>query len=361
MMTRSEKVRLGVFLIVSVTVLVGTFAALAGIELMESHDIYEVRFDESVSGLEIGAQVKYNGVRVGQVSDIVIDRKNVNKVTVLLELREGTPIKENTRAVLVGVGITGLKFVELTGGTSDAELLEPGSSIEAGQSFMGSIEGKAEDIALKTEAALNKINAVLTRENVVRVGSILEKVESLAGRVDGIVEKNEDKVGSIITDMEKASGELEQGVASARRSAEEIEQILGESRPKVQTILDNVDATTNTIRSTARDLAKVDGILKQIKGTLEEFNRQLDQADVGGLVAESRAAVGETEATVKSIRRIVESSRENIYSSSVSLRNTLRNLEEVSAQLRDQPSLLLESEPPPERTPPDEDRRRKER
>lgn len=75
MTTRSQKVRLGVFVVVSSAIVIAVFITLAGIKLMEESDMYKVQFDETVSGLEIGAQVKYNGVRVGQVASITINPK----------------------------------------------------------------------------------------------------------------------------------------------------------------------------------------------------------------------------------------------------------------------------------------------
>lgn len=361
MISRTGKVRLGVFLILSTALVITVFVVLAGVRVMASTDVYQAKFDESVSGLEIGAQVKYNGVRVGRVSEIKINPGNLERVTVFLELEEGTPVKVDVRAVLVGMGITGLKFVELTGGTNDAPLLEPGSTIKAGHSFMGTIEGRAKDIALKTELALNKVNLVLSEHNIARIQSILENIDGVTEKADTLVEDNEKIVGGILKDLSVSSYDLKTGIASAKRVSGEIEKILGTSKPKVQSILDNVNRTTSTIRRTARSLSKVDGILSEIQITLGDVNRQLKEADVGGLISDTRDTVQEAENAIRSVRQIVDSSRENVYSSTVSLKNTLRNLEEVSADVRNQPSLLLNSDPLEERTPPDEKKWRRER
>ena len=78
MISRSEKIRLSVFLITAGALIIIAIIVLAGLRLSQKSDTYYVRFDESVSGLEVGAQVKYNGVRVGQVVDIRIDDKNLD-------------------------------------------------------------------------------------------------------------------------------------------------------------------------------------------------------------------------------------------------------------------------------------------
>ena len=155
-----------IFVVVSSAVVIVVFITLAGIKLMEASDTYKVQFDETVSGLEVGAQVKYNGVRIGQVAGIKINPEKIAQVTVLLELDEDTPVKADTVAVLTSMGITGLKFVELAGGSDEAPLLLPGGTIRTGHSFMGSMAGKAEDIAVKVELAVSKVNAVLSESNI---------------------------------------------------------------------------------------------------------------------------------------------------------------------------------------------------
>ena len=173
MISRAERVRLGIFLFIALGLLILAVSLLAGYHLTRELDVYTVRFTESVSGLEVGAQVKYNGVRIGQITDIAIDQDDLERVVATLEIRKGTPVKADSQAVLVAMGITGLRFVEITGGTSRSKLLQPGDEIPSGKSLLGTLEGKAEDIAVRTEMALDKINRVLSDQNIQRVHDIV--------------------------------------------------------------------------------------------------------------------------------------------------------------------------------------------
>lgn len=358
MTTRTEKFRLGVFVVVSSTIVIAVFITLAGIELMEASDMYKAQFDETVSGLEIGAQVKYNGVRVGQVAGIKNNPEKIVQVTVLLELDEGTPVKTDTEAVLTSMGITGLKFVELAGGSDETALVPPGGTIKAGHSFMGSMEGKAEDIAVKVELAVSKVNAVLSENNIAHFNDILLSLKGLSRGADTLLDANDDKVAVIIDDLTRVSKDLEKGMASAGRSAETVEEILVDSKPEVAAILANVNRTTTSIRITVERFAQVDGILKKLESTLAKLNSEIQGVDVKKLASGVQSAVNETDATIRSVRRIVEASRENIFESAESLKTTMRNLEDVSAELRAQPSLLLRSKPQEDRTPKEKTRRR---
>ena len=85
--------------------------------------LYRVAFNESVSGLKPGEPVKYHGVDVGVVKALSLDPQDARRVLVDITLNNGTPVKTDTRAKLKLKGITGLVYVELSGGSPDAQLL----------------------------------------------------------------------------------------------------------------------------------------------------------------------------------------------------------------------------------------------
>ena len=82
-------------------------------------DLYRAIEDESVAGLNLNAPVKYNGVDVGKVRAIELDHANPNRVNLLFAIERGTPIREDTIAVLKTQGLTGIAYVELSGGAAD--------------------------------------------------------------------------------------------------------------------------------------------------------------------------------------------------------------------------------------------------
>jgi len=81
-LTRAEKVRLGTFVATGLTLFIGGVLSLAGLKVWERRDIYTANFDESVSGLEVSAQVKYQGLRVGRVDAMRVNPKDPGVIEV---------------------------------------------------------------------------------------------------------------------------------------------------------------------------------------------------------------------------------------------------------------------------------------
>ena len=109
--------------------LVGLFIALLGAATVTGvlwlsrtdyrgvYDRYYTFMDESVSGLSRDSYVKYQGVEVGRVKEIALDPNNPEQVRLGLDLVRGTPVKEDTVAVLETQGLTGITIVNLRGGS----------------------------------------------------------------------------------------------------------------------------------------------------------------------------------------------------------------------------------------------------
>ncbi len=80
-------------------------------------DFYTTYMNESVSGLSPDAALTYRGVNVGKVREITIDPSNPNRVRLLLQVKHGVPIKQDTEATLAMQGLTGLATIDLLGGS----------------------------------------------------------------------------------------------------------------------------------------------------------------------------------------------------------------------------------------------------
>jgi phospholipid/cholesterol/gamma-HCH transport system substrate-binding protein len=334
MITRAQKVRLGLFVAVSLTLFVGTIVVLTGLRLAETRDYYTVRYRMSLSGLESGAQVKFNGVRVGRVDEIRINPADVAEVIVRLSLDEGTPVKKDTKAVVNLAGITGLKFIELSGGTSDSPFVEPGGEIEPGESIFDRLTGRADVIAEKIELAVNRINLFLEDENRNRIMKVVDEIDALVVSVTATIEENRPHVLQVTTAMGESAEALAgdvvpigkdatRAVKAFRELAENLRD--GVDRAQVRRIVGNVDKIAGNIRTA------------------------VDDADIAGLAKDARGMVGAGRRVAENIDLTVLRIREDLYAALSYLLDTMENLAEFSRVIRESPGALLSDSEEPQR------------
>ncbi len=154
----------GLFVLVLGTALVGAVLWLSsGRSYGTTYDTYQIYMKESVAGLNLNAPVLYRGVEVGRVRKIALAPGNVEEVQVTLAIESGTPIKVDTVAVLQTQGLTGIAYVDLTGGSRDSPVLqardgEPYPVINTGPSLMVRLDASLIDAAhvLKNAARLSE-------------------------------------------------------------------------------------------------------------------------------------------------------------------------------------------------------------
>jgi phospholipid/cholesterol/gamma-HCH transport system substrate-binding protein len=128
--------------------------------------VYRIHFGESVSGLALGDPVKFRGVDVGTVTTIGLDPANSQLVQVDVRLRKDTPVKTDTRASLKLKGITGVVYVELTGGSPGAQNLAAATA-----------EGQVPEIAYEKSSLANIL------DQLPRVISKFSALEDRAAKV----------------------------------------------------------------------------------------------------------------------------------------------------------------------------------
>jgi len=170
--------------------------------------VYRIHFDESVSGLALGEPVKLVGVDVGTVKTMSIDTKDPRRVQVEVKLHKDAPVKTDTKATLRSKGITGVSFIELSGGTSDAQTLVAATpagqvpEIPAEKSSLTTMLEQLPKVIAKFSAIEDKAKKVVSDAGAVTAEVKENPSLLLRGRKDGDKKKAEGK-----KDSEKAGGQ----------------------------------------------------------------------------------------------------------------------------------------------------------
>ena len=112
MSSQAEKLKIGLFVVVSLSLAVGTIIWLGASRYFEDSHIAVAFFSESVQGLEADSPVKFRGVSVGRVQAIRL-APDENLIEVVLSLNENFKIREDLGIKINLLGLTGLKYLEM--------------------------------------------------------------------------------------------------------------------------------------------------------------------------------------------------------------------------------------------------------
>src|SRR6187402_3804750 len=96
---------------------------LARLQFAHEYDLYDVVFQGPVRGLSDGGEVHFNGIKVGEVTKIALDKSDPNRVIARVRVSSDVPIKTDSFATLEPQGITGVNYVQIAAGTPAKPLL----------------------------------------------------------------------------------------------------------------------------------------------------------------------------------------------------------------------------------------------
>ncbi|MGB7569113.1 MAG: MlaD family protein [Chitinivibrionales bacterium] len=299
--TRSQQTRLGFFMVAGVVIACVMIAVPLGASLTNREKRYFAYFTgESLSGLEQGAQVKFNGVPIGKVDKITYDPRDLSRVRVEFKIQEDFPMKKDMFAQTGAMGITGLKYVEIQGGSNDAPLLKPNSEIPSKISTMASITGKAEVIVGKIELLLNHLNTITEPDSLASIKKVLGNL-------------------AVITN--------------------DFKTFFGTVGPDFQVMSASVEKV----------IVRLDSISRDVKSLTGSLNKGLSGQQISSIVNSADTTIRSLKNLTESVNLIVKQSREDFSVSMQNLRETMENADELMKVLSENPSLLLRGEQQKER------------
>ncbi|PIW02671.1 MAG: hypothetical protein COW42_00385 [Deltaproteobacteria bacterium CG17_big_fil_post_rev_8_21_14_2_50_63_7] len=340
MATRAQKARLGVFLLVAGLAFGGTIVVMVGANLLTQEDTYFIRIDGSVSGIENGAQVRYNGILVGRVDGLEINPDNPSEVVITLSVKGGTPVTKDTVAVLNMQGITGLKYIELTGGDADSEVLEPGSDIPNGGSDFDVLSEKAMGIANKIEKLLDNLVVATSGENTEKLLAVISEAEATLV-----------SVRTLLDDSRKDLGEVMDGVKIVTTDTS---TLIKEST----TLVTDVRRTLTSVEGSVAKIAdwvspnQLKALLAGVQKTVDEVHARVGPNELGKTIQKTNTLADESIKLVKDADVTLLRTRDDLRRSLDDLATSSENIAEFTQILVDNPSALISGRSESERALP---------
>jgi len=276
----------GAFVLVLGAVLIaGVLWLASGGALQKKYDLYLAIEDESVAGLNLNAPVKYSGVDVGKVREIRLDPGNPERVNLLFAIERGTPIKEDTVAVLKTQGLTGIAYVELSGGARDAPPLRATAGsrypvIRTKPSLSARLENVLTSVLAKLDSTSSNINAILSDENRAAFKSALADIATVAKTIAA------------------RKDTLDAGITNAGRTLENSSRATAQIGPVIDRIARSADAVEKMGNEVARTGASAGKTIDAVGGDVKRFTAEA--------MPELERLLGEMSVLAASLRRLSE-------------------------------------------------------
>jgi len=282
-------VLVGVFVLFLGGVLVaGALWLASGGALHKQYSLYLAIEDESVAGLKLQAPVKYSGVDVGKVRGIRLDSANPQRVYLLLAIEHGTPIKEDTIAVLKTQGLTGIAYVELSGGARDSPPLLATAAheypvIRTKPSLSARLENVLTTVLAKLDGTSSNINDILSDENRAAFKSALADIatvtRTMAARKDTLDAAIADAARTF-KNASRATEQMEAVVDRIGRGADAVEKMgndVASTSASAGRTVDSVGA--DLTRFSAETLPEVERLLGEIRILSASLRRLSEQTE----------------------------------------------------------------------------------
>ena len=296
---RNSYLVVGVFVSLGLGALIFMILSFAGGRSSEPNARYTVFFERDVSGLTMGAPVRYLGVGVGQVVAMRLAAHDSTKVRVDLEILQSTPISSATYAALSFQGVTGVAFISLAAdqGAQTTDLAAGDFEypiIPSRAVGLAAILTEAPEIAHQVAVLLDRATRLLDEENTTSLSRTVANIEaiteSLAGGGDAMASLPE-QLGAVLLKIETTFGQ--------------VQATLDQVEPELSVTMSRLSEASTHLANVS---SRLDGWLADGDGEMSGFIR-------GGL--------GQTPALI------------------AEMRSTMRELEKLLAEMRKDPSQLV--------------------
>ena len=258
--TRQQKIRIGLFAVIAGALLGLVLVVFGGLHFWRDRNHYGVVFSETVYGLESGAEVYLNGVRVGSVKDVSIDRQDIRRVRVTIEVDDETPVRADTRAYLQIAGITGLKVIDLRGGSPGAPELADGATIPVGVSTLDKLEQQASTMADQAGELMTRANHIVQRADTVvdqLAGPLADVTTNLArasAALDTTIRENRAAVRTTLADISEAARQVGELVPNAGDVIAQLRDAIRTDNAQLRSAMVDIRQASRTFKDLAREV-----------------------------------------------------------------------------------------------------------
>jgi len=156
-MKLNNEIKIGIMVFICIGALLALTFKVGGFSLHKKGYEIKVQF-RNISGVELNAPVRLNGLEIGLVKDIQIVYEDVTKMLATIWIEGDIKIHRDAKAYVKTMGMIGQKFIGISD-AAEGEYLEPGGLIVGEEPVeLETLLAKGENIATSLESASQNID-----------------------------------------------------------------------------------------------------------------------------------------------------------------------------------------------------------
>jgi phospholipid/cholesterol/gamma-HCH transport system substrate-binding protein len=268
---------------------------LAKVQFSREYDTYDIIFDGPVNGLSQGGEVHFNGIKVGDVTTIALDKNDPKKVVARVKVTSDVPIRADSYASLEPQGITGVNFIQIAPGSADKPLLKtmPHAGkypvLHSKSSAFSDLLSNSGTVLASTVEALNRVNRVLSDDNIKQFSGTLDDIHAITTEVrarkqlfadaDTAVKNIDTAAQSIQKLSDNANGMMNgDGRRALKNAADAAEQIKAAAADARVLVAKLQGPTTDFANNGLPQLTSAVGTLQKTAESLNRLSTEIEQS-----------------------------------------------------------------------------------
>ncbi len=160
--------------------------------------VYRAEFQSTVSGLLEGSAVLFNGIRVGEVTELKLDSASPKRVTAVLAVSRDTPVRADTKVGIEFQGLMGSPVVSLSGGDPKSKALDLAGNEPP---LLIADPDAGQNVTEQARTVLRRLDTVVA-DNAEPLKNLIANINTFSTALS----RNTDKVDGILAGIERMTG-----------------------------------------------------------------------------------------------------------------------------------------------------------
>ncbi len=228
----------------------------------------------SVAGLNVGDEVRYGGLLVGQVTEVDLSEQNPTEIVVTFRVRRKTPMRADTKASITQVGFLGSPYLNLTPGKNDAAVLPPGSRVRSEDQM------NFQDALSRLASFFERADTLLNSAERLAKSSPLDRVDRTLTQVEHLVTTANNGTDKIFGQLDTATQRLSEVMTRTDRLITQLDNAVKTATPELSSTQKEAVAALREMRTLVSDLRDAlnegggaDQMVRNLAATADNLNR----------------------------------------------------------------------------------------